>query len=243
MICLVWNCHGLGRPAKIQSLRGYIRSHRPAIIFISKVKFSNFDCANHLALSLHFSKFHFVLSRGNSGGLLLLWKEEFNIEMVASIDSLINYVVLGDESAQSNIWQFIFVYGPPIPSLRPAFWENLINIRKAFDGPWITAGDFNVVLSQADKASSRLIAHSSRNGFQRMINQNGFIDLGYKGHAFTWNNKRIGKANICERLDRGFSNSQWRLIFPKATLSHLTVGPSSASHQHLPSRIVPTTTI
>lgn len=35
-----------------------------------------------------------------------------------------------------------------------------------------------------------------------MVDQNGLIDVGYVGFAYTWNN-RSGVANIQERLNRG----------------------------------------
>lgn len=55
-----------------------------------------------------------------------------------------------------------------------------------------------------------------------MINDSGLIDLGFEGPAFTWNNRRGGMANIQERLDRGFANSQWKLRYPNASITHLT---------------------
>lgn len=65
------------------------------------------------------------------------------------------------------------------------------------------------------------MAQSSRDGFHIMVNRNGLIDLGFDGNPYTWNNKRIGRANICERLDKGFANGQWRILFPNASVSHL----------------------
>lgn len=78
------------------------------------------------------------------------------------------------------------------------------------------------MLEQKDKIGGRMVAQSSSCGFRKLINDGGLIDMGFKGVAFTWNNKRSGKANIQERLDRGLINAEWRLLFPSAYISHLT---------------------
>ncbi|KAL5771617.1 hypothetical protein ACOSP7_015771 [Xanthoceras sorbifolium] len=40
-----------------------------------------------------------------------------------------------------------------------------------------------------------------------------FVDLGFSGPLFTWNNKRGGSRNVQERLDRFFVTSQWVNLF------------------------------
>lgn len=54
-----------------------------------------------------------------------------------------------------------------------------------------------------------------------MMNQCGLIDLGAHGPKWTWNNKRVGMANIKERLDRFLANTQWCSRFPNAQVIHL----------------------
>jgi hypothetical protein len=54
----------------------------------------------------------------------------------------------------------------------------------------------------------------------------GAIDLQFSGLAFTWSNRRLGLANIKERLDRSLCDQEWRCMFPKARVRHL-VAPCS----------------
>lgn len=69
-------------------------------------------------------------------------------------------------------------------------------------------GHFNFVLIQKDKSGLKPVASSSNCGFRNMININGLIDLEFTGHPYTWTNKRMGRANIRERLDRAFANGE-----------------------------------
>lgn len=82
--------------------------------------------------------------------------------------------------------------------------------------------DFNAVLTEEDKRGGRAVSSSSTEGFRQFLNLFGLIDLGFTGHPFTWNNRRRGAANIQERLDRSFANAQWKILFPQASIVHLT---------------------
>ncbi|KAK2645907.1 hypothetical protein Ddye_021102 [Dipteronia dyeriana] len=44
--------------------------------------------------------------------------------------------------------------------------------------------------------------------FQQVVDDCGLSDLGYSGLRLTWNNKREGKSNIQEMLDRFLTNDQ-----------------------------------
>lgn len=190
MIFLLWNYRGLGRPATIRSLREYSLSNRPDVIFLSETKLSDEKRVTTVASILGFTKFHFLPSTGKSGGLLLLWKDNIDINVVVANEFLLNCIFLNDDRVTGEPWQFTFVYGPPVPSLKPLFWDELLKVGETFMGPWIVAGDFNAILHQSDKLGGRPVAHSSRDGFHDMVHRNGLIDLGFSGNPFTWNNKR-----------------------------------------------------
>lgn len=47
------------------------------------------------------------------------------------------------------------------------------------------------------------------------------MNLGFIGPSFTWTNKRMGLANISERLDRAVASLDWRTMFLEAVVSRL----------------------
>lgn len=81
-------------------------------------------------------------------------------------------------------------------------------------------GDFNDILSLADKQGGRVGVLSTSSGLSHFMQIMGFVDLGFVGSKFTWCNKRLSVANIRERLDRGISNLPWRLAYPNVTITH-----------------------
>lgn len=113
------------------------------------------------------------------------------------------------------------VYEPSNPLLKSLFWDTLEEIGKACAGPWCIASDFNSILEQKEKLGGRPFTSGSICRFRRIVDELELIDLGFSGNLFTWNNWRVGQANIQERLDRGLASSIWRTILPHASVVHL----------------------
>ncbi|KAI8026584.1 hypothetical protein LOK49_LG02G02270 [Camellia lanceoleosa] len=66
--------------------------------------------------------------------------------------------------------------------------------------------------------------------FRNVIADAHLADLGFVEPIFTWSNNRGGNALVQERLDRGFANDAWQLLFP-----HAKVYPMACtSSDHLP---------
>jgi hypothetical protein len=80
-------------------------------------------------------------------------------------------------------------------------------IVSSFAGLWLCCGDFNCILSQAEKKGGRCFVESSRGELRNFLDSCSLIDLGYKGNSFTWTNKRLRRDNIKERLDRAVANA------------------------------------
>lgn len=86
-------------------------------------------------------------------------------------------------------------------------------------GLWHLIGGFNSVLSPADKKGGNVVSSSSKNSFRDLVDNLGLIDLGFIGEIYTWYNRRGGVESIQERLDCGFANDSWRIMFQHATIT------------------------
>lgn len=160
-----------------------------------------------------------MLSVGRAGGLLLCWKSNIDLRIIYANDNIISGIIFSHPPQVQ--WCINVVYGPVNPSLKLVFWDQLQEIVVNWSGPCLILGDFNVVLEQQDKMGGRPVAQSSNGGFANLIQIGGLMDVGFKGSRYTWNNCRCGRANIQERINRGFINESWRLLFPHSSLTHL----------------------
>lgn len=56
--------------------------------------------------------------------------------------------------------------------------------------------------------------------FREVAEDCDFINLGFSGDPFTWDNSKSADQHVKERLDRGLGNVDWRLLFPGAVIFH-----------------------
>ena len=63
--------------------------------------------------------------------------------------------------------------------------------------------------------------HNQMQLFCDIIDECGFMDLGYVGPKFTWCRHFENDTSIWERLDRGLATNDWFLKFPGSKVQHL----------------------
>uniref|UniRef100_A0A2N9IC90 Reverse transcriptase domain-containing protein n=1 Tax=Fagus sylvatica TaxID=28930 RepID=A0A2N9IC90_FAGSY len=218
MSLLSWNCRRLAQPAAVRSLRAMVRKYNPNCVFIQETKV---DLNKMISVieGLGFLKHCVVLVVGCAGGLILGWKAEVDIEVTVANKNIINAIVFS--SPPNQPWMLTVVYAPPSKSRRTLFWDHLKKLSDSFPGPWICVGDFNCIKEQSEKAGGKPFASSSNSELGGFLFDCNLIDLGFCGNSFTWSNKRKGRANIKERLDRAMANVGWRSLFPRASVRHL----------------------
>ncbi|KAL5799470.1 hypothetical protein ACOSQ3_032549 [Xanthoceras sorbifolium] len=57
--------------------------------------------------------------------------------------------------------------------------------------------------------------------FRSIVEFCDFVDLGFSGPLYTWNNKNRGIINVQERLDRFFATQPWVELFSEVKVEHL----------------------
>lgn len=80
--------------------------------------------------------------------------------------------------------------------------------------------DFNEVLKQSEKESTRLVCRSRRNWLRDFSDSMGTIDLDFFGDWFTWSNRQENRAHIKERIDHAICSSGWPRTYDRARVQH-----------------------
>ncbi|XP_028089245.1 uncharacterized protein LOC114289680 [Camellia sinensis] len=123
--------------------------------------------------------------------------------------------------SNSASWFFSAIYASPHFNLRRDLWDNLKLFADNHNFSWLIVGDFNEILSNADKFGGRAINPYRSQRFKSCIDHCGLMDLGFSGPCFTWTNLRQASGIIRERLDRALCNNDWHLLHPDTTIFHL----------------------
>lgn len=87
--------------------------------------------------------------------------------------------------------------------------------------PWECLGDFNDLLQLSEKRGNREHPNWKFRGFQDVVANSEFMDLGMEGYQFTWERFRGTTNWLEERLDRAFATANWFRLFPKARVTCL----------------------
>ena len=92
MSCLSWSCCGLGNPQTEAELAALVSSKDPKLIFLMEMKVDR-EVIERISRKMQYNK-HFVVPRHNrGGGLALLWKDDFLLDVLTSSDNHIDGVV------------------------------------------------------------------------------------------------------------------------------------------------------
>jgi hypothetical protein len=80
MSCICWNCHGLGNPETVLELHNFVRLEAPTLVFISETKIEATRAQNPTS-RFGFAGCVHVASDGLSGGVVLYWSKEVEVEL------------------------------------------------------------------------------------------------------------------------------------------------------------------
>ncbi|XP_026395092.1 uncharacterized protein LOC113289878 isoform X4 [Papaver somniferum] len=213
MKILVWNYRGAARPSFTRVMRKLIKRHKPNIVALLETRV----LASHavgIVRHLGYEESILVDPEGFSGGICLLWNpEEVDIQATKRTRWALHAVV---SVKSKSPWILSTIYRSTNKSNKRTVWNELQTVSDISNSDWMVMGDLNVIGSCQEKKGGRNPSHSKIAELREVMDSCGLIDLGFNGPKYTWNNKRVGAANIKERLDRAVANSNWINRFSKA---------------------------
>jgi exonuclease III len=112
-------------------------------------------------------------------------------------------------------WWLTCVYGPQGNDAKIQFLQELHDIRAPCLGPWLVAGDFNLIYRDEDKNNSNL-NRAMMGRFRKLIHDLALKELHLHGRKFTWSNHQDFPTLV--RLDRVLCSVDWEDIFPNCLL-------------------------
>ena len=118
-------------------------------------------------------------------------------------------------------WRFTGFYGSPTVAGKAGAWDLLRVLMGHHTLPWLCGGGFNELLQGEEKWCRVSRPESQMKAFGQVVDDCGFLDLGFVGPPYTWWNKQNGTARVLECLDRCLATADWLLQFPNSRVNHL----------------------
>jgi endonuclease/exonuclease/phosphatase family metal-dependent hydrolase len=94
-------------------------------------------------------------------------------------------------------------------------YQELRDIRAACFGPWLIAGDSNLIYRASDKNNSNF-DRAMMGRFRKLIEDLSLKEIPLHGRKYTWSNQQ--DSPVLVKLDRVLCSVEWEEIFPNVLL-------------------------
>jgi hypothetical protein len=159
-------------------------------------------------------------SAGYGGGLVLFWHESVEVVLLGMCPRCIETKV--KDVRLSSWYRITFVYGEPRVESPHLMWDLLCRLQTVADVPWLVMGDFNEAMWGFEHFTAHQRPTRQMEVFRDALSSCDLHELGFCGLPFTWDNGRLGGANVWVRLDRAVADPAWKDIFSDVKVHHLT---------------------
>lgn len=195
----------------VQRLREIDKKHTPDILFLMETKNSD-DVVLEKLKDLRYDS-HFLVSATDSGGggLILLWRNGVDIQILSSSKNLIDTMVTHKRSS----FHASFIYGEPEVCKRRATWESFSQSFGDRTSPWFLTGDLNEIIENGEKSGGPLRAEG-----RSFLALHDLFDLKHSGNFLSWRGNS-GNHRVYCRLDRAMGNSDWLHAYPNGRCHYL----------------------
>ncbi|CAI9768070.1 unnamed protein product [Fraxinus pennsylvanica] len=183
---------GLGSPRAFANLRRLVQDRKPSLIFLLETRLGGYRTQD-FHIKLGFNGGISVDSVGNSGGLMLMWQEEWEVQLLSFSKFHLHFVVSYKHGQKWNIVNF---YGDPVASERHNSSTLLRRLVGGCAHPAVCIGDCNEILMANKKWGGNNCTIFSMDGFKDMVHECELSDLGFSGPEFTWAKHSRADNNI-----------------------------------------------
>lgn len=141
MSLLCWNCRGLGNSWIENQLTYLVWDKDPSVVFLAET-WTDKTRLSQVQERLKF-KNKFIAPRGNkSGGLVVFWKEEFDL-IVETFSK--NHIDTTIKKNTEEEWKFTGFYVELDTQDRHEAWLKMRSLKNRGSAPCLYAGDFNEI--------------------------------------------------------------------------------------------------
>ncbi|XP_058780762.1 uncharacterized protein LOC131654847 [Vicia villosa] len=164
---------------------------------------------------LGYDRFESSANSGFAGGIVMGWKSnEIEVHVCKKHEQFIHMKIKEDGELLSY---FTVVYARPYEASKKVLREELKEISQHMCDPWMLAGDFNDIAYVSDKRGGVVPSLNRCKKLRDRMDMCNISDVEARGPVFTWRGPIFrGGQRIYEKLDRAFSNDDWRLKFHEA---------------------------
>ncbi|XP_061354076.1 uncharacterized protein LOC133298753 [Gastrolobium bilobum] len=219
MNILTWNCRGAAKKQFKSTFSRFRRKFGVGVAAILEPRVSGNKALN-IIRRLGFSNFIISDAIGYSGGIWVVWDPgDVNVTLIRKQNQFIHVWV---EFPGKAGFFWTAVYASPQEENRRLLWEELKHIGRTMNEPWMLTGDFNEIVSGAEKKRGCPVDTNRCKLFSEVLDACGVMDLGGGGYRFTWKGPKFPYLDrVYKRLDRAVSNELWRTRFEDADALNL----------------------
>ena len=207
MNVIFWNCRGVGARSFPGLIRELQYKYKVDIVLLFETRCGGMK-AKKIISKMGFNGSYVVDAQGFSGGLWVLWRDEsWAVSIIGSSEQCVHLSF--DHNGEKCLVSA--VYASPYYVKRRSLWRELEEFGNEVEGPWCVGGDFNAILFENERRSTRKEYSLVDKDFSNWYGESGLSHIHTMGSFFTWS--REG----CEsRLDRILANDMFMDRFTEA---------------------------
>ncbi|XP_026440651.1 uncharacterized protein LOC113339624 [Papaver somniferum] len=205
-----WNVQGIANNFTKQQFQNLVKTQNSDFIFLCETKIDE-SRMMLIAQYVHYYNFACIDREGMAGGLVLMWKDGIDVEVIGCENNIIHALIQLYPSKPQVL--ISFMYGSTYTKPKKTQWNCLCEFSKDIQLSWLVIGDLNFHLDCNSNTSDKWV--------QYRVNDAGLIDIGYEGKDYTWTSNSFGTGTRKARLDMALSNNDRSINFSSAKLLHL----------------------